>query len=939
MKNLLYSLKNTTNGKKLVSAVIISLFLLSIVVAVAPLTVKAQSSTDTEVHGTSPSQSGWIGSTVNKDPVTGQPANYTVVPIAYISASPNPVGVNQTLLVNMWITFPSGEGKFMNGYSVAITKPDGSTATVTLQSYVADGTAYFDMIPTQIGTYSFQFSFPGEYFPAGYYSNGLYSATFVSGWIYNPSDYVDAATSQIYNITVQSAPVASWDGLMYAAGQSSPTGYWSRPIEPNNRNWAYSAGNFPSPYFGNLANLEATNSVHDEWYGPNIPAVNTAHILWSKVSLISGIIGGDSGTQANAVGPSSAGAVNTPNVIYNGRCYTTVTKSINGAAPATYAECYDIQTGQIYYDILYYTNVGGTGVTPTALAYWSGTDTSVPGAAADAAYGVDLFTIVSGTTNQSSAMLIRVNPNTGAITANITLPFITRTNVAGATVAQTVASDIPNFFYQNGYFLSFQWRSTPNSTFDGVPVPLAYNGYMVNWTEQGSSTNFTSRMVGNVSISLPESFRTIYEPNFGYGYGAFDPVTGISITENRFLQGGFYGDSFIATSLVTGKVLWNVSSAAGEQVDAYRPTNGWCRDGVYAYEMERGFIQARSETTGAILWNTTISDANTPTQYPWGIFWMYDEAAYGTTLYAVGYTGVWAINENTGAIVWHYADPAVAFETPYTTYDNGTYTNEYSVQDIRVLGTGGADGIVYVSNNEHTPTMPPERGWGLIALNATTGDFLWKVMGTRMAVAAASDGYVVAGSNYDGKMYVLGKGPSQTTVSAPAAAIAAGTPVVISGTVLDKSPNQPNTPCISDASMATWMDYLNMQMPLGGIYNNITITGVPVTIYVTDPSGVTSVAGTATSDTSGNFAITWTPAATVGNYKITASFAGSNAYGNSYATAYAAVVAAPTTAPTNAPTSNTGLATTTDLMTYIVIAVIAMIIALAIATVLILRKH
>ena len=30
-----------------------------------------------------------------------------------------------------------------------------------------------------------------------------------------------------------------------------------------------------------------------------------------------------------------------------------------------------------------------------------------------------------------------------------------------------------------------------------------------------------------------------------------------------------------------------------------------------------------------------------------------------------------------------------------------------------------------------------------------------------MSVAAASDGYIVAGSNYDGKLYVLGTGPSQ----------------------------------------------------------------------------------------------------------------------------------------------------------------------------------
>ena len=44
-------------------------------------------------------------------------------------------------------------------------------------------------------------------------------------------------------------------------------------------------------------------------------------------------------------------------------------KIINGAAPVTYAECYDLQTGQIYYDILYYTNVGGTGVTPTNFSH------------------------------------------------------------------------------------------------------------------------------------------------------------------------------------------------------------------------------------------------------------------------------------------------------------------------------------------------------------------------------------------------------------------------------------------------------------------------------------------------------------------------------------------------------------------------------------------
>ncbi len=917
MKNILNILQNSTRNRTKIAIATVSILLIaSMLLSIVP--------TQAQAHGQAPTQVGYIGPTTVPAGVT---ANYTIEPIAFISASPNPIGVNQLGLVNVWITFPSGEGKFMNGYTVVVTHPDGTTESFILQSYVADGTSWFNYQPTTVGVYQLQFSFAGEYYPAGYYSNGNYSATFINGWIYNPSDYVAPAVSNIINWTVQQAQVASWSSAL-------PTGYWTHPIEPNNREWNAISGNFPG-LFANIGQNQATNSWHDEYYGPFIPAVDTPHILWSKVGPISGIIGGETGNQANVLGPSSAYPANTPSVIYDGRCYATVTKSINGGAPASYAECYDELTGQIYYDIA----TANGGITPTNIAYWAGTDPAVPGAEADAAYGVDIFTI-------SGNHLYRINPTTGGVTANITLPnFGSDANGAG----------IANFFIQNGYILSFQYVNSTTSVYDGVKVTLAYNGFILNWTEQGGSTTsatatpaqiasaFNSRIVGNLSLTLPESYRTLYEPNFGYGYGAYDPVTGISITENRFLAGGFYGSSFEATSFVNTtnpiggmtQVLWNISTAAGEQVDAYRPTNAWCRDGIYAYEMERGFIQARSETTGAILWNTTTADNSF--NYPWGIFWMYDEAAYNNLIYAVGYAGVYALDEKTGAIVWQYEDPAVPFETPYTAETNGTYTNLYSVQDIRVMGSGGADGIVYVSNNEHTPTLPPERGWGLIALNATTGQFLWKVLGTRMAVAAAANGYFVAGSNYDGKVYVVGKGQSATTISVPQTAITSGTPVVISGTVLDMSPNQPNTPAVSDASMATWMDYLNMQMPIDGLYHNETVTGVPVSLSAVDPNGNLVSIGTTTSDISGTYSFTWTPT-TTGNYKISAVFAGSNAYGSSYSET-AAVVAAAQATQTPTATPQTGLATAADLMTFIVVAIIAIIIAIAIATVLILRKH
>jgi hypothetical protein len=178
-------------------------------------------------------------------------------------------------------------------------------------------------------------------------------------------------------------------------------------------------------------------------------------------------------------------------------------------------------------------------------------------------------------------------------------------------------------------------------------------------------------------------------------------------------------------------------------------------------------------------------------------------------------------------------------------------------------------------------------------------------------------------SNDDGSLYVFGKGPSATTVSAPQTAITANAPVIISGTVLDQSPglispntvqvgskspykNDPaiaNVACVSDDSMSTYMGYLYQQQPIDGLYHNVTITGVPVTINAVDPTGKLVNIGTATSDVSGTYSFTWTPTV-AGTWQISAVFAGSNSYGSSSAECAAVVVnaaASPTATPTQAP--------------------------------------
>jgi hypothetical protein len=89
-----------------------------------PNAVKAQEA----AHGGQP-VAGYEGPTTIP---TGQNADFTIGPLAFLSVSPNPIGIGQELLVNMWITFPSGEGKYRVGYAVNITKPDGTSDTVNL---------------------------------------------------------------------------------------------------------------------------------------------------------------------------------------------------------------------------------------------------------------------------------------------------------------------------------------------------------------------------------------------------------------------------------------------------------------------------------------------------------------------------------------------------------------------------------------------------------------------------------------------------------------------------------------------------------------------------------------------------------------------------------------------------------------------------------------
>jgi outer membrane protein assembly factor BamB len=343
--------------------------------------------------------------------------------------------------------------------------------------------------------------------------------------------------------------------------------------------------------------------------------------------------------------------------------------------------------------------------------------------------------------------------------------------------------------------------------------------------------------------------------------------------------------------------------------------------GIYAFLTAWGQFKGIDIRTGDIKWTSPQMDK------PWDApgFGAYDTtSAYGM-FFRNAYSGVYAFDWETGKIVWKYEAPAASpFETPYIDA-NGTTVNSFNGV------TYCADGKLYTVNTEHTPTQPITRGWQLNAINAYTGEQVFKVKLTG-TIGAIADGYLSLADSYTGTSYVLGKGKSQTTVTGPDFAVPLGTQMVLKGSVLDMSPAQPGTPAVSKESMSTQMEYLHRQLPINGLWGNETISGVPVILTAMGSDGTFYDIGTTTSDGyGGSFGFAWAPPKE-GTYTVTASFAGDDSYGSSLATTQVTVGPAP-----NVVTFPAQIQPLDYTMT-ILGAAVAVIVAVALATVLILLR-
>lgn len=793
--------------------------------------------------------------------------------IAALSINPYPdVGVGQVFLVNPWVVpAPLSALQCYHDYTLSFTAPNG-TAFVYNGDSEAEGTTFQTFACDAVGNWSIYFSFPGDYAS------------------------LPCSITRIITVTAASVPEG------YPDTPLPTTQPLTFPINIQNRQWITIGGPWLQSYFN------ASHGAYNEW----TTTPTTAHILWNLPAYdnTGGYIGDQGGitldspsyidiqngsgnpifgsTFSSPITGISSGSCYSISVIMDGRGYSTSGGNIT---------CFDIQSGQ---------------------KLWSDPGASFSyGDQNGATLVLDYF---------NSTNFIRYDATTGAINTNVVW------SPAGSGL-------VPNY-------LSYPIAITLSSSTSTTAGVYATNQFMTDWTVTGTSNSIASRVNWNITDNVPGDSNGITTP-IGTTYTQLQ--SGVVACSDQVNMGlGISSDAtyYYAFNLTNGQTVAAVYPLYNPAIpDDYLNFEGPASGSGYGllYDasvyLGNGYLQtyfAINVLTGAVAWHSQ------PTDYPWGEFNAYTPDCSGDNMiFSLTYNGIYAINATNGDIVWHYIDPDYSNEVPYSSSIAGTEPNNLNLTAGQVYssfefgatgGTGGgagSDSVLYAPNTEHSPTFY-YRGWGLSAINCTTGQLLFKILGDYGSPVIA-DGVMVATDTNNGETFGFGVGNTTTTVAAANQVTTAGQGDLLSGTVLDTSTAQPNTAAVSDASMTTWMEYLHCQQPFP--HND---TGVAVSLSAVDPNGNFVNIGTATSDLTGQYSIGWTPTIS-GLYTIVASFGGSQSYYESSAITSVYVNSAPAAAATSAPAAS--VINYTNAIIYAVIAIIiAMIIAVAVA-ILILRRR
>ncbi len=793
-----------------------------------------------------------------------------------IDAIPNPVGVGEECLIRAGILQPLATQAYgWTGITVTVIKPDNTTETLGPITTDSTGVSYVTYVPNQMGTYKLTTNFPQQPMPVN-------TSDMERGGIMIPQGTImKASTSEPLELVVNDQQTT------FYPGHPLPAEYWSRPVDPQLREWAVITGNWVYRPDNSLA-------LYNDY------APETGHVLWVNELTRGGLAGGlfNSVPATSETGDAYEGKFSST-IALDGMVFYRIGEY--GNIPKTVAV--DLHTGEtlwvlnntvftrgqvMWFDSFNYDGVfsylwqvSGT----TWRAYdpytgeWQFTFTNVPSGQATA-YGP-----------KGEILIYNVNTAQGRMTMwNSTLAGLTNSAIGtpsyGSWGSQTHGRTL-DVSKANCY--------TFNVT---IPTGLQY------------STSFFAPILK----VLPDRVVSMY---FNHTHVR---VWGLSTEPGREGQKLFDNTWTAPSSWKEGFVTQHYGTATNEVENGFITL--WIKEEMKHY----GF----SIETGQYLWTTESEHYSNA--YGWGNAEHTWYAAYGN-LYSIGLGGdLYCYDGTTGQTLWTYAL-------------DDLYGEPVTGQQWWGWITLIADGKIYVGTCEHSAENPLPRGAPQACINATDGSEIWRTNGmfrnTRWGGnGVIADSIIATMDTYDQRVYAIGKGPSQTTVNAPDLAVDICDPVLITGSVTDNSPGTktsqiamrfPNgVPAVSDASMSSWMLYVYKQFECP-----TDASGVDVILSVIDANGNYRTIGTTTTDANGKYSFAWQPDIS-GKYTLYATFLGSGGYYGSTGQDAFIVNEAPaaTAAPTTPPASVTDQ--------YFVPAVAGIIIAIVlvgVVIVLMLRKR
>lgn len=772
---------------------------------------------------------------------------------AISDAIPDRLGLGEQTLLKCGVTEALASQAYgWKDITITVVKPNGVTEKLGPFTTDSTGSTYTLYAPDQIGVYNITTNFPQQEMPVNT------TAVERGATIYKGTIMLASTASSSFTVTQ--------DESKQYPGHALPTEYWSRPIDPQLREWYSISGNWV---------YRPDNSV--ALYNDDAP--ETAHVLWANQLTTGGLAGGLIADVPAASETGDAYEGKFPgSVILNGVLYYQRTDTRREQYPAIMA--IDLHTGEEWMfknntvlsfgQVFYYDSFNFDGV----FTYiWS----------------------VSGSTWTA------YDPFTGNQQMQIT-------NVPSGTRVYGPHGEllIYQIDYRNGWMAL--WNSTDcglQNAVIGTPDYGSWGNTAHGTSLQNKGLNGTNPRCYTWNVTIPKDLTQTSTKIY-----VNDRVVGLFVNQTK-VRVWALNTANLNTGSTTATELYdqwwdapaewlqgtNTMSVTGASNWVTDPTYG---DGVIAvWDKELRTHYGFSVTTGRYLWSTD-SEIYLDS-YGWGSMehtWYF---AYGK-LFSVGVGGIlYAYDLKTGDTAWTYTMND-AYGEPVTG------NNWWGWIDLI------ADGKVYFGTLEHSAENPLPRGAPYIAVNASNGAEIWRVNGmfreTRWGGnGIIGDSIIATMDTYDQRVYAIGKGPTQTTISAPDLAVDSNDPVLITGSVTDISPGTataelkmrfPNgVPAVSDASQSQWMLYVYKQFECP-----TNATGVDVILSVVDSNGNYRVIGTTTADSNGKYSYAWQPDIS-GKYTVYATFAGSAAYYSSTGEDAFIVKDAPaaTAAPTALPQS------------------------------------